>query len=400
MNPTTPLHAFARQGEPEKDPQDLQEDQLSEIQPIEEPEEGLPDEEELFHDSEQIMDDIDIDRAPITKERFIKEIKKDPNVVYKVMTAFHELEIKETNRAQKAIRTLKKENEALTAERDTFAMKWALSRDRTGTFGSHRSTKIPDPPMLSNGEDPTFENWQLAIYQKMTANADHYPTTELRIAYVTSRCERDARQHISPRLLTQNYRDFGEILSHLKSIFVDPNKARNARRKFNSIKMAAFKDYYTFASEFQNLAVERQIDRDTWKESFFFALPDEIQRMVVYVFNDDNRTFEDFTHECAKVADLWADLKKCRNNKNAARDSSKSLTSNKGASPRPAHYIKGEEKDQLMRERKYFICRQFGHLATDCFQKGSHSSQVPKRELKALKKAPEQPSAESKNEEA
>ncbi|KAI9036270.1 uncharacterized protein KD926_002135 [Aspergillus affinis] len=230
---------------------------------MEEQDEGFLEEQELFHDSEQVIDDIDIDRAPITKERFMKEIMKDPNVVYEVMTAFHELKIKETNRAQNTIRTLKKENETLSAERDTFAIKWALSRDRTGTFSSYRSTKIPDPPMLSNGKDPTFENWQLTIYQKMTANADHYPTTELCIAYVTSRCEKDARRHISPRLLTQNYRNFGKILSHLKSIFVDPNKARNARRKFNSIKMAAFKDYYTFASEFQYLAVEGQIDRNT-----------------------------------------------------------------------------------------------------------------------------------------
>ncbi|KAI9034718.1 C2HC-type zinc finger protein, partial [Aspergillus affinis] len=179
----------------------------------------------------------------------------------------------------------------------------------------------------------------------------------------------------------------------------DPNKARNARRKFNSIRMAAFKDYHTFASEFQYLAVEGRIDRDTWKESFFFALPDEVQRMVAYAFNDDNRTFGDFTYECAKVADLWGDLKK-RRNQNTARGSfkSSSWTPNKGASSR-LNYVKGEEKDQLMREGKCFICKQFGHLAIDCPQKGSYSSQAPKRELKALEEVPEQSPAEPKNEE-
>ncbi|KAI9034722.1 uncharacterized protein KD926_006715, partial [Aspergillus affinis] len=191
----------------------------------------------------------------MTKERFLEEVKKNPEVVYEVIKGMHELEIKETNRAQKAIRMLENDIAELTAERNAIAVKWALSRDRTDTPGGHRSTKIPDPPMLNNGEDPTFENWQLAINQKLTANGDHYPTATLRIAYVTSRCEGDARRHITPRLSTQGYHDFGEMLSHLKSIFVNPNKARNARRKFNSIKMSAFKDYHTFASEFQYLAV-------------------------------------------------------------------------------------------------------------------------------------------------
>ncbi|KAI9045311.1 uncharacterized protein KD926_008737 [Aspergillus affinis] len=327
MNPRTRSshRAFVRQGEPQNDPQDLQDDQSSDVQPEQEHDEGFLDKEELFYDSEQVTDNTDINRIPMTKEWFLEEIKKNPEVVYEVIRDMHELEIKETNRAQKTIRILQNDIAELTAERNAIAVKWALSRDRTDTSDSYRSTKIPDPPMFNNGEDPIFENWH--------------------------RCEGDARRHISPRLKIQDYRDFGEILSHLKSIFVDPNKARNARRKFNSIKMAVFKDYHTFASEFQYLAVEGRIDRDTWKESFFFfALPNEVQRMVAYVFNNDNRTFKDFTHECAKVADLWADLKKRRNNQNAARGGSKSSIPNKGASSRPAHYAKGEEKEQLMKE--------------------------------------------------
>ncbi|KAI9035908.1 pol polyprotein [Aspergillus affinis] len=178
----------------------------------------------------------------------------------------------------------------------------------------------------------------------MTANADYYPTAKLRIAYVTSRCKGDAHRHISPRLETQDYRDFGEILNHLKGVFVDPNKARNARRTFNTIKMANFKDYHTFASEFQYLAVEGQIDRETWKESFFHALPDEVQRMVAYAFNDDNRTLGNLTHECAKVADLWADINKRRSNRNAARGGSKPSTPNKSSSLRAGTPIKSEER--------------------------------------------------------
>jgi hypothetical protein len=41
-----------------------------------------------------------------------------------------------------------------------------------------KSTKIPDPPILTDGKDPTFENWKLQMQGKLRVNADHYPTEE------------------------------------------------------------------------------------------------------------------------------------------------------------------------------------------------------------------------------
>lgn len=36
-----------------------------------------------------------------------------------------------------------------------------------------KTVKIPDPPMLTDGKEPQFDNWMLLITQKLEANADH-----------------------------------------------------------------------------------------------------------------------------------------------------------------------------------------------------------------------------------
>src|SRR5436189_4306178 len=61
-----------------------------------------------------------------------------------------------------------------------------------------KSAKIPDPPILTDGKDPTFENWKLQIRGKLQVNADHFPTDEARMAYVFSRTGGDAQGHLWP----------------------------------------------------------------------------------------------------------------------------------------------------------------------------------------------------------
>ncbi|KAF7115653.1 hypothetical protein CNMCM5793_002893 [Aspergillus hiratsukae] len=94
-----------------------------------------------------------------------------------------------------------------------------------------------------DGKDPRFEDWLLAIKQKLNANADHYPNPIMRITYGTSRTEGNARKHITPRLredAVNPYQDASDLLKHLENVFADPNRDRvakqNARRRGSSDK--------------------------------------------------------------------------------------------------------------------------------------------------------------------
>ena len=66
---------------------------------------------------------------------------------------------------------------------------------------------------------------------KLRANSDHYPTEEDKMEYLFSRTLGDAQKHLLPRFNEDSPIRFiaiREILQHLASIYINPNKVRDA----------------------------------------------------------------------------------------------------------------------------------------------------------------------------
>jgi hypothetical protein len=59
------------------------------------------------------------------------------------------------------------------------------SHASTPASGSGKSTKLPDPHILTDGKDPTFENWRIQTQDKLRVNADHFQSMEAKKAYVS-----------------------------------------------------------------------------------------------------------------------------------------------------------------------------------------------------------------------
>jgi hypothetical protein len=98
---------------------------------------------------------------------------------------------------------------------------------RAGSPGSSKSTKIPNPPLLMDGKEPTFESWKLQIQGKLRVNADHFQSDEARMAYVFGRTSGDAQKHLRPRYKEESIDPFlldKEMIDHLASIYEDPHK--------------------------------------------------------------------------------------------------------------------------------------------------------------------------------
>ncbi|ODM21263.1 hypothetical protein SI65_04316 [Aspergillus cristatus] len=168
------------------------------------------------------------------------------------------------------------------AERDAYAhqiAKMAMQLTNSGnqesmpaTTSVRKTTKIPDPPMLTDGKEPRFEDWLLLMTQKLAANADHFDTSQLRIAYVASRCEDKARKHITPRMrddAMNPYTDSKDMLDHLKTIYDDPNRVTTAKHQFRQLYMKNGDKFHDFLSEFLYLAAEAGVAEDDWKEELY-----------------------------------------------------------------------------------------------------------------------------------
>src|SRR5436190_22865891 len=86
------------------------------------------------------------------------------------------------------LRALLESQETLTSETKTLspdglvsilqALSQHLSRVDDAPAIWTKSAKIPDPPILTDGKDPTFKSWKLQIWGKLHVNADHFPTDE------------------------------------------------------------------------------------------------------------------------------------------------------------------------------------------------------------------------------
>ena len=64
-----------------------------------------------------------------------------------------------------------------------------------------KSVKLPNgPPVLTDGKDPEFEDWDSRMRNKLKANIDHYNTEVLRIAYVENRVGGNAGEQLAEQL--------------------------------------------------------------------------------------------------------------------------------------------------------------------------------------------------------
>ena len=85
------------------------------------------------------------------------------------------------------------------------------------TAGSKRSTKLPDPPIFESREQ-NIELWLSRMRNKLRANADHYPSDNLKMAYTESRIGGEAALHIAPRMrdaALNRFETADEILDYL-----------------------------------------------------------------------------------------------------------------------------------------------------------------------------------------
>ena len=334
----------------------------------------------------------------VTLEEFLQFVSEKPEWFYEKLQQVHQRyeECLEDREAQLAgeelqgqtkdgqIAILRQELAEVRTERDAFATQIARLMMNTANDGRRtspapavrKSTKIPDPPMLTDGKEPRFEDWLLLISQKLAANADHFDTPQLRMAYIASRCEGKARKHITPRMrddVLNPYSDSKDMLDHLKMIYNDPNRVTTAKLQFRQLYMKTNDKFHDFLSEFLYLAAEAGVAEDNWKDELYTKLTTRLQELCI---SDriKNGTFQEFSSAVSQTASFLEVI-----NHRSQKDTSKgvnqsSTTVKKDLTPSQspsstASQTSGVGRDRLMKEGRCFHCQEHGHLARDCSAK-------------------------------
>jgi hypothetical protein len=350
------------------------------------------------------------DPQEITKEEFLQYCKDDAERLYDMVNLIsseyqnvcqqlrNDIATVETDTSEEITQlkaSIKSKDIAileLTEERDQYRDAFAQQAlqyrncSESSTIQCKKSSKIPDPPILTDGKEPTFEDWLLRMEDKLSANADHYPTSALRLAYVKSRCGGRASDHIISRSRSDainKYQDSADIFEHLKTVFLDVNRVLNAKGKYRRLYMKTFDKFQDFLSEFSYLAQESNLAKSEWKEELYYKLHSSIQRLVIKESNDPTIDFSAFAIVCTQTANRLEMISSQEQRfKERSQSQSQSnphkvttsmansqVTTTRNPSIGKSGYLTIEARTELMKEGRCFYCKEAGHISQNCFAK-------------------------------
>jgi len=107
-----------------------------------------------------------------------------------------------------------------------------------GIEASKHTYRLPDPPILTDGKDPTFDSWNTMIRDKLRNNAYLFQDESARIAYVFNRTGGYANKQLLPRRRQDSANPFAdsfEMIELLETVLGDTNRTHTARAKFNKL---------------------------------------------------------------------------------------------------------------------------------------------------------------------
>ena len=192
-----------------------------------------------------------------------------------------------------------------TIERDTPGS--PLSSPDTNP--RHYSKKLPDPPPLSDGIDPTFASWKIQIQGKFRVNADHFLDEEAKMLYLFNRTTGDAQKHLQPRYdfdAQTRFVSAMEMVQLLASVFVNPNLVRDARYDYSRLVMAAGQPFTEFQTQFLHLAGQAQTPAEDLRLDLYDKLTTQLQRGIA----PNLRSLDTYAELAASCQSLDTELKR------------------------------------------------------------------------------------------
>ena len=119
------------------------------------------------------------------------------------------------------------------------AQQRAQSATTINSEGQKKSTKMRDPPVFTGEDDGEvkYEDWELAINDRLQTNYDHYPTDSSKVIFMCTSLGGDALQHARARRERNSadpYQTPDDVFEHLGGIYGEVDKQGKARREYKA----------------------------------------------------------------------------------------------------------------------------------------------------------------------
>ncbi len=119
----------------------------------------------------------------------------------------------------------------------------------------HKSFKFLNSSVFIDKDESTWDSWRIKMNDKLQTNVNHFDNENICIAYVISRLEDNAAEHIFAwrrHDASHSYISIYELFKHLKEIYDELNRNWKCRCKYNALRQAE-KSFNVFYFDFMKL---------------------------------------------------------------------------------------------------------------------------------------------------
>ena len=131
---------------------------------------------------------------------------------------------------------------------------------------SRLSPKVRDPPVLSDGINPSFSAWSKLLEDKLNNNDDWFPTEPKRMAYIFGLTEGKAMESLDPLYKTDSpmrFQSADDMVAHLANWFEDVDEKADALDQYNILRQQSREHFRDFKMKFLSLANKASVPVET-----------------------------------------------------------------------------------------------------------------------------------------
>lgn len=236
-----------------------------------------------------------------------------------------------------------------------------------------REPNVKDPSPLTDGKEPTFENWEKAMKTLFIMKFNTFAEDDAKMGTIWNLTSGTAQQRLEGRYMSEEnpYTTSAEMMADLRLAFIDPNRQQNAKIKFNKLKMDDTETFSSFEQVFHHLATASKIPLSYWRDELLEKITMSLQGECI-VTRDNHLTYQGIK-EHLETIDQRRRLMKTRSaafrTRSPAPPPSFIPQRERARSPAPANlpFVANKSaKTEDLSFIKCHNCKKFGHMMRDC----------------------------------